>query len=384
MVTVGIAVVGLLSYLAYIPNIMPSQLVRLFVEFQNPVAWICAIAATVRFLFSDDLYETYAQVAMIIIDVVAGIDVAVKAVMWVLARLGTSQGTGEIVRIAGFLLIPAVLLIADALYSRHHSRGDSDKMLTVWMGAEAALIALSFILCYMNPVTNPYISYEDMGFAIFNAVTGIPEYFVPTFGNLPAWPLRMKLLLAVCVITILETYLCDVRRKGQRLVGNVIHYTACYVVTVYLMLGVFKLRTFVYHSFWYGFVELAAVVVFGLIAYLLPVVLLFPNTVKTFNSLAEEASRASRTRESSYDLQKDIERTRENLRSRRSVSSLPAVIYDENNRRLIRQSLSLDGETAIYFDEDRNEVIITGVSVYETWAGTNIGNVHWYGKEREL
>lgn len=374
MVTFVIAAVGLLSYLAYITSVTPEQLLSLFTEVRNVIAWICAAAATIRYFFSDDWDETLPKVSMIVIDVVAGADLAVKAVMWLKDLLGGGHGTEEVVSWAVFLMIPVVLLIINALFSKSHpSAAASDKMVTVLLGAEAAVIALSFVLCFVNPVTSPYLSYKDMGFVIVSTVTGLKENFVPTLGNLGDWPLRMKLLLGVCVILIMESYLCDMRKSFVRFLGNVISNTTWYVITVYLMLALFKIRTFVYHSFWYFFVELAVVVIFGLAAYLLPFILLFPNTAKTL-STAFSSSGSSSGKQTGKAAGNDLEK----VRAMNSVRSLPEVLIAENGEQLVRQRF--EGDTAVYFDESRNEVLITNAIVYETWAGTNIGNVRWIRK----
>ena len=54
MVTLVLAAVGVLSYLAYIPSLTIQQLISLFTECHNVIAWICAVAATARYFFSDD------------------------------------------------------------------------------------------------------------------------------------------------------------------------------------------------------------------------------------------------------------------------------------------------------------------------------------------
>ena len=94
MVTFVIAAVGLLSYLAYITSVTPEQLLSLFTEVRNVIAWICAAAATIRYFFSDDWDETLPKVSMIVIDVVAGADLAVKAVMWLKDLLGGRTRNG--------------------------------------------------------------------------------------------------------------------------------------------------------------------------------------------------------------------------------------------------------------------------------------------------
>ncbi|MDD7113231.1 MAG: hypothetical protein PUH88_02000 [Lachnospiraceae bacterium] len=373
MVTLVLAAVGVLSYLAYIPSLTIQQLISLFTECHNVIAWICAVAATARYFFSDDWDETLPKVSMIVIDVIAGADLAVKAVMWLIDLLGGGHETNEIIFWVVFLLIPVALLILNALFSkRYPGAAASEKMITVLLGAEAAVIALSFLLCFTNPVTSPYLSYKDMTFVIVSAVTGIQENFVPTFGNLAEWPLRMKLLLGVCVLLILESYMCDMRKSFVRFLDNVISNTTWYVITIYLMLALFKLRTFVYHSFWYFFVELAVVVAFGLVAYLLPFVLLFPNTAKTLSSAFGSIEKSIGEKERKVVPSDDLEE----YKRLNSIHSLPEFIYTEDGKLLSRQWI--DGDIAVYFDEDRREVIITGVVMYGNSAGTNIGNVHWY------
>ena len=114
-------------------------------------------------------------------------------------------------------------------------------------------------------------------------------------------------------------------------------------------------------------------VIFGLAAYLLPFILLFPNTAKTL-STAFSSSGSSSGKQTGKAAGNDLEK----VRAMNSVRSLPEVLIAEHGEQLVRQRF--EGDTAVYFDESRNEVLITNAIVYETWAGTNIGNVRWIRK----
>ena len=242
-------------------------------------------------------------------------------------------------------------------------------MVKMIMGADSAVLGLCFILCFVNPVTSPYLTYTDFGFQVVGQLSGVPENFVPTLGNIPSWSWQLKLLLGVSVILILESYLCDVRKSFARFVDHVLFNTAFYVISVYVMLGFFKLRTYVYHQFWYFFVELAIVVAFGMIAVLLPFVLLFPNTARVLTSGLDSPSGSGNKPGS------DGPDAMERYQTSQSVRFLPAVIYLDREQ-LTRQSL--DGNSAVYYDESRNEYVITSVSISGNSASTNIGYVHWY------
>ena len=108
-----------------------------------------------------------------------------------------------------------------------------------------------------------------------------------------------------------------------------------------------------------------------MVAVLLPFILLFPNTARVLTSGVGASSGSS----GRGTLGNEGPDAMERYKASRSVQSLPAVIYLEREQ-LTRQSL--DGYSAVYYDESRNEYVITSVSISENSAFTNIGYVHWY------
>lgn len=374
MITCIIVIVGILSYLAPIPakGITPQLLLQIFMENHNVVGWICAGAATAHYFFSDDWDETLPKIGMIVMDIIAAADLILKGGIWLMDKTSSAQGIQEALPVLGFILLPVALVLLNLLWGKNRpAEEQSMAMAKMMVGADFAVLGLTFILCYVNPVTSPYLTYTEFGFQVVGQLSGVPENFVPTFGNIPSWSWQLKLLLGVSVILILESYLCDVRKSFARFVNNVLFNTAVYVISVYVMLGFFKLRTYVYYQFWYFFVELAIVVAFGMVAVLLPFILLFPNTARVLTSGVGASSGSS----GRGTLGNEGPDAMERYKASRSVQSLPAVIYLEREQ-LTRQSL--DGYSAVYYDESRNEYVITSVSISENSAFTNIGYVHWY------
>lgn len=376
MGTVIIVVIGILSYLAPMPaDGFPQRWLPIFMESQNAVGWICAAVATVYYFFSDDWDETVPKIALILMDILVGVDLILKGVMWL---NGLRTGAHEIQELFPWLAFFSpilLLLLLNYLWGKIHPRQEESTMEMARMlaGADAAVLGLSFILCYLNPVTNPYLTYKagDFGFQVVGQLCGVKENFVPAMTNIASWPWQLKLLLGVSVILILESYLCGARRGMAIVVNNILENTLWYVISVYLMLGFFKLRTYVYHAFWYFFVELAIIVAFGMVAVLLPFVLLFPNTARVITSGFYAPSKSSGSANAGADGEDAMER----FRKSQSVRTLPAVVY-LNGEQLTRQSL--DGDSAVYYDESRREYVITSVSIHGNSAETNIGYVNWY------
>ena len=374
MGTLIVVLIGLFSYVGPVPahGLTPEIALNVFIENYNYVGWICAVVATLRYFFSvADFEEPLPRVCMIIMDTVVGIDLILKGVIWLQDMMAGAHDVQELVKWLAFILVPVILVILNWAWGKVYLPTEATaKSGSVLASAELAVLGTSYILCYLNPVTNPRLNYSDIAFGAMSTFLGCSEGFVPTFGNILSWSWRMKLLLAVCIVTILESFLCDAKKNFGKLVDNILMYTLFFVITVYLMLGFFKIRDIVYDQFWYFFVELALQVGFGMIACLLPFVLLFPNTAKVLTSGVDSPSKSS-----SGSAAPSGPNALDRLQASRSVASLPYVIYLDGEQ-LNKQSG--DQYSARYCDMDGNEYVITSVSISGNSASTNIGYVRWY------
>ena len=249
---------------------------------------------------------------------------------------------------------------------------ETERMFTVWISAEAALTALCFILFSLNPATSPFVSRKDFTTSIICAVTGASMDQIPVMSNILSWSLRMKLLFAVCVILILDSFICDTKKNPRRLWSNVIKNTTAYVATVYLMLLLFKIRGVVYRQFWYFFVELILVVGFGLLAYFLPLLFVIPVTTTALVSLSDSEDTAAET--SGTGMEPDGRPVE--YKKKQMVSLLPEVMFHEDSH--VLQRTANHGTSAEYCDEQGKRYVVYSASVFENWAETNIGYVHWY------
>lgn len=365
MITVLLALAGLVSYGLGIYDMGAGALLSQLGVYQA-AGWICAAAATIRYYASDDWDEAIPKAAMIVIDIAAGIDLAAKGFIILSGILSNPTDEGIRMLFLIFLPIAAVLF---ALFTQDPER-DDDNLNTAWLSMLCVAAVMALIMIYMNPEYNPYMSGNFVSIILEN-FTGASSENPPTLLNIGEWSIRMKILGIVWILSLLLCAAWAARGRRGRFFLEIIRSICSSIAAAYVIILFFLLRNYILVPVFgrlYYLVEMLFVVFLAVVGCLLPVVLLFPNTVAAINR-AQEISMRSGGSSSSVT-------TSDSYEKKHSLRSMPECIYDSGNRQWHR--IWMDGDHVTYRCEDGSEVTIYNTSISGTTAVTDKGNFHWF------